>query len=116
MLATNINKTMARSKKINVELLEDIFAIITALTIMLSIRWVGVLIINALLIIPVASARNISKNMREYTGYSILFSMLSGITGLILSYYQEISTGPTIVIVSAIIFFVTYIIRNKFEK
>ena len=116
MLAISINKTMAKSKNINVELIEDIFSIITALTIMLSIRWVGVLIINALLVIPVASARNISKNAKEYTMYSVIFSLVSGIVGLIVSYYQEISTGPTIVIMSSAIFFITYLMRRNVAK
>ncbi len=116
MLAISMNKTMAKSKNINVELIEDIFSVVTAITIMLSIRWIGVLIINALLIIPVASAKNISKNMREYTLYSVIFSVFSGIVGLIISFYQEISTGPTIVIVLSVIFFITYTARKRFAK
>lgn len=116
MLAISVNKTMAKSKNIKAELIEDIFAVVTALTIMLSIRWVGVLIINALLIIPAAASRNISKNVKEYTMYTIICSMSSGILGLIISYYQEISTGPTIVIILSVVFFITYFLRKKVAK
>ena len=67
------------------------------------------MIINALLILPVASARNLSVNMREYHFFSVLFSMFSGILGLIVSFYVNVATGPTIVIISAVIYFATYL-------
>ncbi|MEG0074192.1 MAG: metal ABC transporter permease [Clostridia bacterium] len=116
MSAATINKTMAKSKNINVDLLDDIFGIITALTVMLSIKWVGILIINALLIVPAASSRNIARNMKEYLKYTVIFSVVSGILGLVISYYQDISTGPTIVIVASIIFSITYILRKRLRK
>ena len=75
----------------------------------------GILIINALLILPAASAKNISENMREYHFFSILFSMFSGILGLVVSYYVNIATGPTIVIVAAIIYFSTYAWGRKYN-
>ncbi len=106
--AISINSTLARSQNIKVRLIEDIFAVIIAITVMLSIKWVGLLLINALLIIPAASSRNISENMREYSIYTIIFSVFSGISGLFLSYYIDIATGPVIVIVAAIIYFATY--------
>ena len=107
--AISIHPTVARSHNIKVQLVEDIFAVIIAVTVMLSIRWVGLLLINALLILPAASSRNISGNMREYTVYSIIFSLFSGLLGLFLSYFINIATGPTIVIIAAIIYFSTYI-------
>ncbi len=116
IIAISINKQIAKSKNINTKLLDNIFVIIIAITVMLSIKWVGILIINALLILPAAASRNISKNMREYTLYTIMFSVFSGITGLILSYYLDIGAGPTIVLVISIIFSITYIFRNVFTK
>ena len=82
---------------------------------MMAIRWVGILIINSLLILPAASSRNISKNMRQYHFWSIVFSLISGIIGLIVSYYAKTATGPTIVIIASIIFFMTYFMRKKSE-
>ena len=75
---------------------------------MISIRWIGILLINSLLILPAAASRNIAKNMRSYHLLSVIFSMFSGIVGLILSYYWNIPTGPMIVIISGIIYFVTF--------
>lgn len=115
ILAISINKTLAKSKGINVKLIENIFIILIALVVMLSIKWVGVLLINALLILPAASSRNISSNMRQYHIWSVIFSMISGISGVMISYYYGLATGSTIVLISAIIFFATYF-ANSFAK
>lgn len=111
--AISVNITLAKSKNINVSLIDNMFVIIIALIVMMSIKWVGILIINALLILPAASSRNISINMRQYHFYSIIFSMFSGIMGLIISYFSNIATGPTIVIIASIIFFVTFIAKDR---
>jgi zinc transport system permease protein len=76
--------------------------------VMLSIKWIGILIINALLILPAASSRNIAENVREYHLFSLIFSVFSGILGLFISYYTNVATGPMIVIIASIIFFATY--------
>jgi len=52
--------------------------------------------------------------MRTYHLYSILFSLFSGIAGVIASYYFNIPTGPMIVIISGCIYFITLIIRKRF--
>ena len=85
-----------------------VFWYLTFNKLMISIRWIGILLINSLLILPAASSRNIAKNMRLYHLYAIIFSLFSGILGLIISYYWNIPTGPIIVLVSGIIYFITF--------
>ena len=109
----SINTTLAKSKGIKVNIIENIFVIIIAIIVMLSIRWIGVLLINSLLILPAASSRNIARNMRQYHLYSVLFSLFAGIIGLILSYNNSIPTGPMIVIILGVIYFITLIFRGK---
>jgi len=109
--ASGVNATLARSKNINTNRMEDCFSVVIAIIVMFSIRWVGILIINALLILPAASSRNIASNMREYHLFSVLIALFSGITGLILSYYMGLATGPTIVINAAILFFITLFLK-----
>lgn len=104
----SINKTLAKSRGINTKLIDNIFVILIAVIVMISIRWIGILLINSLLILPAAASRNVAKNMRSYHLLSVIFSMFSGIVGLILSYYWNIPTGPMIVIISGIIYFVTF--------
>ncbi len=108
-----IHRALAGSKRIPVRLMDNIFAVLVALIVMLSIKWVGILIINALLILPAASSRNISVNMREYHLFSVIFSLFSGVLGLILSYYTNVATGPMIVIIASVIYFSTYIFGRR---
>lgn len=110
--AASIHRALAKSKHIPVSLMEYLFAVLAALVVMLSIKWVGILIINALLILPAAAARNLSVNLREYHFFALVFSVFSGILGLIVSYYANVATGPAIVIIAAIIYFATYLYRR----
>lgn len=112
--AVSLHRTLAKSRHIRVSLMENLFSIFIALVVMLSIKWVGILIINALLILPAASSRNISGNVREYHLFAVIFSMFSGVLGLMISYFTNVATGPMIVIIASVIFFVTYFYgRNR---
>lgn len=111
----SINHTLAKSKGINVYIIDNLFVIIIAIIVMISIRFIGILLINSLLILPAASSRNIAKNMRTYHGFAVLFSIASGVLGLIISYYYNIPTGPMIVIISGIIYFVTFLLKSKLK-
>ncbi|HRT81577.1 MAG TPA: metal ABC transporter permease, partial [Oscillospiraceae bacterium] len=86
---------------------EMIFTAIVALIVTVSIQWVGLLIVNSMLVLPAAAARNIARNNRQYTVISILIALISGFWGLIGSYYLNTATGATIVLVSGILFFVS---------
>ena len=112
--AVSLHRTLAKSRHIRVSLMENLFSIFIALVVMLSIKWVGILIINALLILPAASSRNISGNVREYHLFAVIFSMFSGVLGLMISYFTNVATGPMIVIIASVIFFATYFYgRNR---
>ena len=113
LLLISINRELAASRGVKTVLYENIFVIVVAVVVMLSIKSVGILLINSLLILPAASARNISKNSRSYLGLSVITSVVCGVGGLITSFYINTSAGATIVMALAIVFFVTYVIRKK---
>ena len=113
---TSINTTLAKSRGVNTKLIDNIFVVLIAIIVMISIRWIGILLINSLLILPAAASRNIAKNMRNYHLISILFSLFSGITGLIISYYWNIPTGPMIVLISGAIYFITFGVRKLIKE
>mgnify|MGYP002533501286 CR=1 FL=1 len=113
---TSINTTLAKSRGVNTKLIDNIFVVLIAIIVMISIRWIGILLINSLLILPAAASRNIAKNMRSYHLISILFALFSGITGLIISYYWNIPTGPMIVLISGAIYFITFGVRKLIKE
>lgn len=109
-----INRSLAKSKGIRIMLLDNLFVILIACIVMFSIQWVGILIINALLILPAAAARNIASDSREYHLFSVMIAMFSGVLGLILSYYLNVAAGPMLVMVAAVFFFLTFAARKWF--
>ncbi len=113
LLVISVNKELAASRGIKTSLYENIFVCLVAVVVMLSIKWVGILLINSLLILPAAASRNITKNSRQYLAGSVFISLISAVTGLLLSFYFDTSAGATIVTVSAVIYFITYIISKK---
>ena len=114
LLVTSLNTSLANSRGMNTLLIEIIFTCTIAVIVTITIRWVGLLIINSLLVLPAAASRNTSRNIRQYHLFSILIAIFSGIVGLIISYYLNTVTGATIVLVASVIFFITLFIRRKF--
>lgn len=111
--AVSISPAVARSKGVRVGLLDNLFVVLVAVVVMLAIRWVGLLLINAMLILPAAAARNVSRSMRSYHLLSLIFGLFAGVLGLLLSYYNAVATGPTIILVQAALFFGTFAMRKK---
>ena len=111
--AVSISPAVARSKGVRVGLLDNLFVVLVAVVVMLAIRWVGLLLINAMLILPAAAARNVARSMRSYHLLSLIFGLFAGVLGLLLSYYNAVATGPTIILVQAALFFGTFAMRKK---
>jgi zinc transport system permease protein len=109
LLLASVNQSLARSRGVNVRFYEVLFAIIIAVIVTLAIRWVGILIISSLLVLPAASSRNIAQNMRQYHFYAVSIAFFSGLSGLILSYYWGTATGATIVLILALFFAGTFL-------
>ena len=107
-MLTSINSDLAASKGIHVRQIEKVFVVVVAVIVTISIKWVGILIINSLLVLPAAAARNMAKSMRSYHFIAILISLFAGVSGLILSYYTGTAAGGTIVLISAVIFFCSF--------
>lgn len=112
LLAISVNSTLAKTKGINVTLVENIFVVLIAVIVMVTIRWIGILLINSLIILPAASSRNISSNVRQYTLNAIILSLISGVFGIVISFGAGFATGPTIVVVSAVLYFITLALRK----
>lgn len=106
MLLANLHRTLAKSRGIRVFATEQLFALLTALIVTIAIRWTGLLIINALLVLPAAAARFVTHSSRGYLLVAILISLLSSVVGLAASYYLGSASGATIVLVNGAIFLI----------
>lgn len=112
LILCSLHPQLASSRGINVSLTQTVFTVAIAIIVTLSISWVGLLILNSLLVLPGAASRNIARNMKQYHLYSILIALIAGITGLILSYTLGSSAGAAISLVLAIIFMISFIFRK----
>ena len=107
-----IHPQFANSRGIPVSVMQTVFTTAIAIIVTLAISWVGLLILNSLLILPAASARNISRNLRQYHLFSILFALVASISGLCVSYYLGVSAGAAISLILALIFALTFVFRK----
>lgn len=108
-----IHPQLAHSRGMAIFATDALFNCVVAIVVTLTMTWIGLLVINSLLILPGAMARNLSKNMKQYTLFSLLGAVVAGIAGLMLSYYIGSSAGASITLVLALFFVVTFLFRKK---
>ncbi len=116
LLVMSINPSFARSRGIAAFRVEATFAAMLAVIVSISIQWVGILIINSLLVLPAAAARNVTNDVKHYNLVSVLIALFSGISGLTIAYHFNTAAGATIVVVSAAIYFLTFAIKSRFIR
>ena len=116
LLLLSVNASLARSRGISTIAVESVFAALLAIVVAVSIQWVGILIINALLVLPGAAARNIARSVKEYHVASVALALLSGLIGLFTAYYFGIAAGAAIVAAAAVFFFASLTVRTRFQR
>ncbi|MDD5431667.1 MAG: metal ABC transporter permease [Candidatus Omnitrophica bacterium] len=116
LVLTSVNSSLARSRMINTFLIETSFTVLLALVVIISIKLVGILIINSLLVLPAAASRNFTRNIYSYTIWAVIISVISGISGLIASYYWGTASGATIVLFATVCFGITAILGRRLNK
>lgn len=95
---------LARASGVRTKTLALILTALAGVTVSLSIRVVGVLLIGALMVVPVVSAMQFSRGFRDTMVLSVIFSVVSVVSGLFLSFYWNIASGGAIVVVALLIF------------
>ena len=116
LLLLSVNSSFARSRGVSVFAVESAFAALLAVVVAVSIQWVGILIINALLVLPGAAARNVARSVKEYHVAAVAAALCSGLVGLFSAYYLGIAAGAAIVAAAAVLFFVSLAVRPYFQR
>lgn len=110
---TSIHPQLASSRGIPVGTAQTLFTAAIAVVVTLSISSMGLLILNSLLVLPAASSRNISRNVRQYTVFSVVIALVCGIGGLVISYCLGTSSGASISLLLTLVFTITFLLREK---
>ena len=103
---TSFDRELAAADRLPIRQDDYILIILIALTVVVSIKLVGIVLIAAFLVIPAASARLLSRTFGRMTIFSILIGICSAIAGLFISYYLDVPSGATIILFQSVIFFV----------
>ncbi|MEG0825062.1 MAG: metal ABC transporter permease [Oscillospiraceae bacterium] len=113
LMLSSVHPALADSRGVKVFWQEAIFSAAVAVVVTVSMTWVGLLVINSLLVLPAAASRNIAKNMRQYHLFSLIFACVAGVAGLLISYYIGASAGASITLCLAVFFAATFLFRKK---
>ncbi len=106
---SSFDRELAQADRIPVLFDDYILSILIAVTVVVSLKLVGIVLIAAFLVIPAASARLLSKSFSRMTVISVSVGMLSAIGGLWISYYLDIPSGATIILLQAVVFILAVI-------
>lgn len=113
MMLSSVHQALADSRGIRVVWKNFLFTAAIAVVVTITMTWVGLLVINSLLVLPAAAARNVSRTMFQYHLVSLLGAVLAGIAGLMTSYYVGSSAGAAITLYLAVWFLITFLVRKK---
>ena len=107
-----IHPQLASSRGFPVGLSQTLFTAAIAVVVTITMSWVGLLVINAMLVLPGAAARNVAKNLPQYHLISVVGGLVCGVAGLLVSYYVGASTGASITLLLSLWFFVTLLFKK----
>lgn len=116
LLLSSVNASLARSRGVHIRVVECVFVVMVAVAVMLAIRWVGVMLINALLILPAAAGRNLARSARQHAAWSVGIAMSSGVAGLLSAYAWDTSAGAAIVLYAAAWYFLSLLVRQVLRR
>ena len=112
MMLSSVHQALADSRGIRVVWKNFLFTAAIAVVVTITMTWVGLLVINALLVLPGAAARNVARNLPQYHLVSVLGGVVCGIGGLMVSYYLGTSTGASITLLLALWFILTLLLKR----
>lgn len=113
LVLTAVHPQLASSRGISCRQNEMLFTVCIAVVVTLAMSWVGLMVINSLLVLPAAASRNVAKNLRQYHLLSVLGATVCSLAGLVTAYHLGCSAGATIALYLALYFAVTFSMRKK---
>jgi zinc transport system permease protein len=116
LLLDSLSPPLARVSGADSAFLEYFFAVLLTLSIVVSLKVIGALLVEALVVVPAAASRNVARSARSYLVCSILVAFLAGAGGLGVSTKLLVPTGGAVVLAVSGIFFVTLAIGAMYRR
>lgn len=115
MVFASFDNEYAKVSGIHVERIDALYSVLLAITIVAGIRLVGIVLVNALLVIPASTVRLFSRSLSQMFIFTPIISIISTLSGIFLSFALDIPTGPAIAVVSGLLFLMAVVVR-KFKN
>jgi len=112
IILVSLSEDLAVANRINIKKMNLIYLLAIAVVVALGVRVVGSLLIGALVIVPAASSRNFSQNMRQYVCWSIILGIVSCVLGIFLFKLIGFPAGPLTILVSVFFFIISLIFKK----
>src|SRR5262249_36866473 len=107
LLLDSLSTRLAAARAVDSAYLEYLFAVVLTVAILVGIKVIGALLVEALVVVPAAASRNIARSTRSYLLWSIAVAFVAGAGGLGISTRFLVPTGGAVVLAASLIFFVT---------
>lgn len=104
LLAVSVDPDHAHVQGMNLNLQSTVIAILSAVTVTVGMRAVGLLLVSAIMVIPVVTAQQVARSFRQTTMLAALLGWIAAIAGLVTSYFVDVPPGSTIVVTALGIF------------
>jgi ABC-type Mn2+/Zn2+ transport system permease subunit len=116
LLFLSFDEQVAQVSGVAVSSVYYVFLLAMAITIIIAIKLIGIVLVSALLVLPAATARQLTDNYRGLVLYSVVIGVISTVAGLILSYQLNLASGATIVLFAGLLFFVSLLYARLKER
>lgn len=113
LFAITFDEELARSSGIRVDAINRLLVLLTALTVVLAMKVMGIMLISALLIFPAVTALQVARGFRSTIAIAVVSAVFSVLTGISVSFVCNLPTGGVIVLVNAILFVLAYAFRRR---
>jgi zinc transport system permease protein len=109
---SSFDRELAQADRIPVQFDDYILSVLISVTVVVSIKVVGIVLIAAFLVIPPATSRLINNSFSKMTIVSIVIGIFTALMGLWISYYLDVPSGATIILLQAALFFIVMIMKT----
>jgi zinc transport system permease protein len=115
LFALTYDESYAKISNVKVNRLNTILAVLTAAVIVIGTRAIGTMLISSLIVFPMVISMQFKSGFKNTILMAVFIGIFNVITGLIISYFMELPSGSTIVLVSGLVFFIVYV-YHSFRK
>ncbi len=111
LLISVISKELALSTGFNLKKINLLYYLLVGVVVSLGVRFVGTLLMGALVVVPAASAKNISPSFKSYYTLSVVIGVASSLIGIFVARALSLEIGPIVVLASIFLYLVTYVVK-----